>query len=82
VQLSNVSFQPASLTVAAGTTVTFVNEDRVRHTVTSGERGSPDGRFNESLGGDDEVQIVFDEPGTVAYFCELHSNMAAEIVVE
>jgi plastocyanin len=79
----NISFDPGTITVAAGTTVTFTNEDIVRHTVTSGEPGDPDGAFDEDLPDQgDTAQVTFDEPGTVVYHCDLHRDMTGEIVVE
>jgi plastocyanin len=79
----NISFDPETITVGAGTTVTFANEDIVRHTVTSGEPGEPDGEFDEDLPDQgDTAQITFDEPGTFAYYCDLHRNMTGEVVVE
>lgn len=83
VQLRNINFVPAELSVAVGTTVTFVNEDLVRHTVTSGEPGDPDGRFDHSLDSQgEEVEITFDEPGTFVYFCDLHRNMTGTVTVD
>ena len=79
----NISFDPGTITVEAGTTVTFTNEDIVRHTVTSGEPGDPDGEFDEDLPDQgDTAQVTFDEPGTVVYYCDLHRNMTGEVVVE
>ncbi|MGE5401663.1 MAG: plastocyanin/azurin family copper-binding protein [Ignavibacteriales bacterium] len=46
VVMQNMTFAPASLTVTAGTTVTWVNKDSYAHTVTSGTPGSPDGKFD------------------------------------
>lgn len=41
VQVENYVFAPSQLTVAAGTTVTWVNKDTVGHTVTEGNPDSP-----------------------------------------
>ena len=82
VALRNIAFSPEKITVDAGTTVTFTNEDVVRHTVTSGEPGGPDGTFDEDLPDQGDVaELTFDEPGTFVYFCDLHRDMAGEIVV-
>lgn len=83
VQLRNINFEPADVTVSVGDTVTFVNEDLVRHTVTSGDPGDPDGRFDHSLDEQGaEVAVTFDEPGSFAYYCDLHRNMTGTITVE
>jgi plastocyanin len=83
VEAVNIAFSPESLTVAVGTTVTWTNQDVVRHTVTSGEPGDPDGTFDEPLDAEgDTATVTFDEPGTFVYHCDLHRNMTGEVVVE
>jgi plastocyanin len=42
-------FQPGALEVRAGTRVTWTNQDDIAHTVTSGQPGNPDGRFDVQL---------------------------------
>lgn len=96
VGIRGIVFVPAALEVEAGTEVTWVNEDDVDHTVTSGvqrEQGvpgveedkpaQPDGIFDENLPGrDDTFSFTFEEPGTYAYFCDVHAGMTGEVVVE
>src|SRR5438552_362379 len=43
VKIDNFNFAPATLTVPAGTTVTWVNQDNVPHTIVSSE-GRPSNR--------------------------------------
>ena len=82
VQARNVAFEPADIEVTAGTTVTWVNEDLVNHTVTSGSAGDPDGMFDEPLPSEgDDVTVTFEETGTVAYYCDLHRNMVGTVTV-
>jgi manganese oxidase len=77
------AFEPQAVTVAAGTTLTWTNEDTVAHTVTSGAPGAADGGFDERLEAEgDEVSVTFSDAGTFSYFCELHPNMTGEVVVE
>lgn len=75
------TFLPPSLQVAPGTDVTWVNEDTVDHTVTSGASGTPSGVFDEALVKEATVVIPFGDPGTFAYFCSIHPSMTGEIVV-
>jgi plastocyanin len=82
VEVRNLAFEPAQVTVAVGTTVTWSNADVVRHTVTSGDPGDPDGAFDEPLAAGGTASVTFDEPGTFVYFCDLHRNMTGEVVVE
>lgn len=83
VTVAGFEFEPSSLTVPAGSTVTWDNEDTVAHTATAGSPGDPEGTFDERLDGSGgTATVTFDEPGTFAYFCSFHPQMVAEIVVE
>src|SRR5262249_5571710 len=44
-------FQPAEITVTPGSRVVWTNQDDIKHTVTAGVPGRPDGRFNLALAG-------------------------------
>ena len=82
VALRNINFEPADLDVAVGTTVTFTNEDIVRHTVTAGSPDEVGDAFDEELDSEgDTTTITFDEPGTIDYFCRLHPAMTGTITV-
>jgi plastocyanin len=71
------SFQPDSLTVPAGTTVTWINRDIVRHTVTSTE-----GLFDsDRLGSGESFSYTFNEPGTFDYYCTIHPIMQGTVIV-
>ena len=77
-KIDNFTFVPARLTVKAGTTVTWRNEDDIPHTVTSAAR-----LFKSmALDTDDSFSFTFMEPSTYEYFCSLHPRMTATIVVE
>ena len=77
-KIDNFTFAPARLTVKAGTTVTWRNEDDIPHTVTSAARLFK----SKALDTDDSFSFTFTEPGTYQYFCSLHPRMTATIVVE
>jgi plastocyanin/uncharacterized membrane protein YozB (DUF420 family) len=77
------SFIPSQLTIPAGTTVVWVNDERAKHTASA-----DDGQFDS---GDQELGVryeyTFTEPGTYRYFCRYHGDvggvgMAGTIVVE
>jgi len=71
------SFQPASVEVAAGDTVTWSNDDTEGHTVTA-----IDGAFNSGvMTVGDEFSMSFDTPGTFDYFCAIHPEMTGMVVV-
>lgn len=82
VRLINKTFDQPALTVTAGTKVTWINEDNVAHTVTSGTRETPDGAFDARLDdGGSTFSFTFNTPGTFNYFCKPHANMNAKIIV-
>lgn len=72
------------LTIAAGSSVTFVNSDGVAHTVTNGEDGVADANalFDVSLpAGATSEPIVFDTPGVYHVTCKIHSTMNLTVTV-
>lgn len=81
VTIQNFEFDPASTEVAAGTTITWTNEDGVTHTVTAGEPGAAEDTFDQSLDAGSTAEISFDEAGTYPYFCAIHPSMTGEVVV-
>jgi len=75
-------FQPAELEIKAGTTVTWINEDDIGHTITSGNPENKDGRFDMRLAGKGaSFSFTFTQPGTYAYFCNRHQSMRGQIRV-
>jgi plastocyanin len=80
VVIDNFAYQPATLTVKAGTKVTWVNRDDVPHTATSTARPK---RFDSrTLDTDDQFSHVFTAPGTYEYFCAVHPNMTGRVIVK
>ena len=79
ITIDNFSFAPATLTVKAGTTITWTNKDDIPHGV-----GSANNAFKKSpaLDTDDHYSFTFTTPGTYQYFCYLHPKMVGSIVVE
>jgi plastocyanin len=77
IKIANFTFDPATLTVKAGTTVTWVNADDIPHLVTE-----KDGKFHSSaIDTDEKFSQTFSTPGTVEYFCAIHPKMTGKIVV-
>jgi plastocyanin len=72
-------FQPYSLEVAPGATVTWVNKSDVAHTVTGDDLAFDDSGLIES---GDSFRQTFDEPGTYRYKCGPHPEMTGVIVVK
>jgi plastocyanin len=70
-------YDPASLTVTAGTTVTWVNNGSTAVTVTS-----PDGLFDsDTIAAGASFSYTFDTPGTYRYFCVPYPHMKGVVVV-
>jgi plastocyanin len=79
VEIADLAFNPETVTVAVGSTVTWVNADPdVPHTSTSDD----DVWNSDTLNEGDDFSFTFDEAGTFAYFCEVHPTMRGSIVVE
>ena len=77
VKIDNFTFSPATLTVQAGSKVTWVNEDDIPHVVAATNRSFK----SKALDTDQAFTRVFDEPGSFEYFCSLHPHMKGRIVV-
>ncbi len=78
IDIVDFEYDPPAITVAAGTEVTFVNQDTAAHTATA-----RDGSFNtENLDGGAETTLVVDGSGEITYFCSYHPFMEATITVE
>ena len=78
VQIDNFTFTPATLTVAAGTAVTWKNNDDSPHRF-----GDKDGTFKSAaLDTDDTFSHNFATPGVYPYICTIHPYMAGKIVVK
>jgi len=78
--IDNFAFGPKTLTVAAGTTVVWVNHDDEPHTVVySGEAKlfkSP------PLDTGEKFSFVFAQKGTYNYYCSIHPHMTGTVIAE
>lgn len=78
VTIDNFSFTPVTLSVAPGTTVTWVNKDDVPHTIVS-----TDDKFkSQALDTDEKFSFTFSNPGTYEYYCSVHPKMTAKVIVK
>jgi amicyanin len=78
VDIDQFTFLPQRITVKAGTTVTWINEDDVPHTVASSSKAFK----SKALDTADKFSFTFTTPGTYDYFCSLHPHMTGAVVVE
>ena len=71
------SFSPNPVEVKVGETVTWINDDSGRHTVTS-----KDGTFDSGvMGKGQSFSYTFDKAGEYPYFCSPHPGMVGTVVV-
>jgi plastocyanin len=71
------SFSPNPVDIKVGETVTWINDDFGRHTVTS-----KDGVFDSGMMGKGQsFSYTFDKAGEYTYHCEPHPNMVGTVVV-
>ncbi len=82
-----IAFNPMEITIQAGESVTWTNQDIVPHTATSGNPGDEDlgAIFRSALlsqGG--TFTHTFNDAGEFVYFCEVHPGMMrdAKVIVE
>jgi plastocyanin len=78
-------FEPLTINVPVGTTVTWKNSDSTLHTVTSGsaESGTSGTIFDSSyVAAGKTFQHTFSSAGTFDYYCTLHPFMKGKIIVE
>ena len=81
VDIPEIAFEPADLTVKSGTTVTWTNSDDIPHTVT--KEGGPGGQFDSGdLAPGDTFELTLDVKGTVDYVCTIHPGQAGTITVK
>jgi plastocyanin len=78
VKISNLTFAPQTITVSAGTTITWVNDDDLPHTVTAVDKSFR----SKPLDTGDKVSFSFAKPGEYAYFCSIHPMMTGKVVVK
>ena len=78
ISIQSFHFVPATLTVKAGTAVTWVNRDEEPHNVVSPERVFR----SKAIDGGEKFTAVFDKPGTYNYLCAVHPRMRGTIIVQ
>jgi|ERR1700761_3484071 plastocyanin len=78
VKVDNFSFSPATLTVAAGTTVTWTNRDDIPHNVVSTDKVFK----SKVMDTDEKFSYTFTKAGSYAYFCSIHPHMTGTVVVK
>jgi plastocyanin len=79
VTIDATSFQPASLTIAVGDSVTWVNKDVIPHTATSTKGQTFD---SGTIASGKSWKQTFKSRGDVAYVCEFHPTMKGRLRIK
>lgn len=78
ISIRGYAFNPATITVPAGTKVTFTNHDQTAHTATSTTMAFDTG----SVAPGTSRGVVLHRPGTYTYYCQFHAFMRATVIVK
>lgn len=79
VSISNFSFSPSKLTVKTGTSVTWINNDNVPHTITSDTGNLLN---SPTLSPGQSFSFTFVDSGSTKYHCNIHPMMQGTVIVE
>jgi plastocyanin len=77
VAIAGFAFVPADISVSAGTTVTWTNNDSAPHTVTLDDGSADSGNMAQGS----TFSLAFDTAGTFAYYCAIHASMTGTVTV-
>jgi plastocyanin len=78
VSIAGMKFNPPTLEVAAGDTVTFTNEDSAPHTGTANDGSFDTGRLSQGQ----SATVTISAAGTFDYICSVHPSMKGQIVAK
>ncbi len=78
VAIVDFAFAPADLSVTAGSTITWTNDDAFAHSVVSDGDGP---LVSDDLTEGRSYEHTFDQPGTYAYICGIHNSMTGTVTV-
>jgi amicyanin len=78
VSMDHNTFIPAEITVVPGTTVTWVNNEAMPHTVVDSNKGFR----SKTLIKDARFSFTFTTAGDYDYQCSIHPNMKGKVIVK
>ncbi len=78
VHVKGFAYDPATVTVAPGGTVRFVQDDITPHTVTAADKSYDSGNLDQHQ----TWSHTYAQPGTYAYYCTYHPYMKGTVVVK
>ena len=77
ISVVDFAFEPGTVSVPAGATVTWTNNGSRPHTVTADDGSFDSGRLDPG----EQFSQAFDQPGTFTYHCGFHPEMQGTVVV-
>lgn len=77
IHIKNFAYVPDKVTIPAGSTVRFVQDDDTPHTVTATDKSYDSGNLNQKA----SWRHTFTTEGTYTYFCTYHTYMKGTVVV-
>ena len=78
VHIKDLAFAPATVTIKAGDTVRFVQDDETAHTVTAADKSFDSGNLDRHA----TWSHTFGAAGTYAYMCSYHTYMKGTVIVK
>lgn len=78
VTIQNFSFNPGTITINKGDTVTWQNNDSFVHRVVADDNGFDLG----DMAGGGITSHMFSETGTFSYHCAVHTYMKGDVIVK
>src|SRR3954451_13003377 len=77
IAIDNFAFTPSEVTVSAGSSLVWTNNQNVRHTSTADGGAWDSGVLTSGT----SFQFTFDTPGDFAYHCDIHPEMLGVVHV-
>lgn len=78
VEIVDFAFDPVDVTVAAGTTVTWTNQDEAAHSISDSALDFE----SEDMAQGDTYEFTYEDPGEYPYVCGIHNYMKGTVTVE
>lgn len=78
VRIDGMRFEPSTITVKPGTTVTWIHGSQMPHAIT----GNADGLRSSTLYKGQKYSHTFKSSGLYNYFCDIHPSMTGSVIVE
>ena len=79
VHIANFTFTQPTITVRPGTTVTWINDDDIPHTVVAADNKTFRSKVLDS---GDRFTFTFATAGVYGYYCSIHPHMTGKVVVK